>query len=356
MNAPRFSVVIPTHDRREALERTLHGYGRQAPGTPPFEVLVVDDGSRDGTGEWLSGWRSDRFPLHVERQANRGPAAARNRALARASGELVLFTGDDIEPAPDLLLRHHAAQDGLQNGTVAFFGRIDWPRALSTTATMRHVSGRGAQQFSFHYLRDGDEYDYRHFYTSNVSLPRRLLEREAGPFSEDFPAAAFEDAELAFRLARHGLKLRYLAPALAWHWHHYDARAFFARQLRCGEMAHLLIRKHPATERDLDLALLSALRLRSWVLERIGRGRLRALAERLPERLEEALALAEGLDAGSDAEAEPLLLALFRYGFLAGVARQRYEPREARRVEAALFARLLDPPCRSTLRASARAG
>lgn len=353
MSTLRFSVVIPTFDRREALERTLRGYARQAPETPPFEVLVIDDGSRDGTGEWLAGWRSDRFPLRVERQANRGPAAARNRALAHAAGEIVLFTGDDIEPAPDLLLRHHAAQSANQDGPVAFFGRIDWPRELATTATMRHVTGRGAQQFSFHYLRDGHEYDYRHFYTSNVSIPRALLAREAGPFCEDFPAAAFEDAELAFRLARHGLRLRYLAPAVAWHWHHYDARAFFARQVRCGEMADLLIRKHPATARDLDLALLPALRLRSWMLERVGRGRLRALAERLPERIEEALALARELDARSDAEAEPLLLALFRFGFLAGVARSRYQPREARRVEAALFARLIEPPCRGALRASA---
>lgn len=344
MSRPRFSVVVPTFDRREALARTLAAYANQAPATPAFEVVVVDDGSTDGSAELLASWPAGRFPLQVARQANRGPAAARNRALALASGEIVLFTGDDIEPAADLLVRHDAAHRATPDGRTAYFGRIDWPARLATTATMRHVTGRGAQQFSFHYLEDGGEYDYRHFYTSNVSVSRALLSREPGPFSEDFPAAAFEDAELAYRLSRHGLTLRYLASALAWHWHHYDARTFFARQVRCGEMADLLIAKHPATRRELDLALLPLVRWRSWLVERLGRGRLRALAQGLPERLDEALALATRLDAGDDAAAEPLLLALFRFGFLAGVARRRYPPPVARRVEAALFARLLDEP------------
>ncbi len=344
MSRPRFSVVMPTFNRREALARTLAAYAQQAPATPTFEVVVVDDGSTDGSAELLASWPVDRFPIQVTQQGNRGPAAARNRALALASGEIVLFTGDDIEPATDFLVRHDAAHRASPDGRTAFFGRIAWPARLATTATMRHVTGRGAQQFSFHYLEDGGEYDYRHFYTANVSVSRALLMREPGPFSEDFPAAAFEDAELAYRLTRHGLKLRYLAGALAWHWHHYDARTFFSRQVRCGEMADLLIAKHPATRRDLDLALLRLVHWRSWLVERLGRGRLRALARELPARLDEALALAVELDGGDDAAAEPMLLALFRFGFLAGVARRRYASPVARRVEAALFARLLDGP------------
>ena len=67
---------------------------------------------------------------------------------------------------------------------------------------MRHVDGPGAQQFSYHYMVDGAEYDFRHFYTSNVSLRRDLLDREPEGFSTEFPAAAFEDAELAYRLSR----------------------------------------------------------------------------------------------------------------------------------------------------------
>ncbi|MEO8275470.1 MAG: glycosyltransferase family 2 protein [Thermoanaerobaculia bacterium] len=353
MRRPRFSVVVPTFNRREALERTLAGYERQDSSTPEFEVLVVDDGSTDDTGELLDGWRSDRFVLRVEHQSNRGPAAARNRALAVASGEVVLFTGDDIEPAEDLLLRHEQAQRASPNGETAYFGRIDWPSALPTTATMRHITGRGAQQFSFFYLEDGREYDYRHFYTSNVSIPRQLLDREPELFSEAFPAAAFEDAELAFRLARHGLRLRYLAGARAWHWHHYDASSFFARQERCGEMAHLLLRMHPETGREIDLRVLSGFRWRSFLIAGIGRGRLRRLSLDLPARTAEALAAANDLDGGSDTDAAPLLQALFRFGFLAGATRRLYPPPVARRVEAALFGDLIEAPLTRALRRSA---
>ncbi|MEO7793521.1 MAG: glycosyltransferase [Thermoanaerobaculia bacterium] len=344
MTRPRFSVVVPTFNRRDALERTLGAYERQVASTPPFEVLVVDDGSTDGTAEWLAGFSSRTFSHQVFRQPNLGPAAARNRALRAATGEIIFFTGDDIEPEADLLVRHDAAQSSSPGEATAYFGRIDWPADLEATATMLHITGRGAQQFSFYYLEDGAYYDYRHFYTSNVSIPRAVLDREPNYFSEEFPSAAFEDAELAYRLSRHGLRLRYLPAARAYHWHHYGARSFFARQVRCGEMAGLLIGKHPATRRDLDLNLLPWTRLRSLAVQWLGSGRLRALARQLPERIEAALTLAEHLDRGSVESAEPLLLPLFRFGFLAGVAHGRYSAGVARRVEAALFARILGRP------------
>ena len=344
MTRPRFSVIVPTFDRRDALERTLRGYERQAASTPPFEVVVVDDGSTDGTADCLAGYRGSRFSFKVLRQANRGPAAARNLALSLASGEIVLFTGDDIEPEVDLLVRHDEAQRSSPGGETAFFGRIDWPAEFDTTATMLHVTGRGAQQFSFHYLEDGEYYDYRHFYTSNVSISRALLDREPDYFSEAFPAAAFEDAELAFRLTRHGLRLRYLSAARAFHWHHYTARSFFERQVRCGEMAGLMIALHPATRHELDLGVLPSIRLRSLAVRWLGRGRLRELAARLPEQIEAALTLAERLDRSAASVAEPFLLPLFRFGFLAGVARRRYSEPVSRRVEAALFAHILGQP------------
>lgn len=344
MTRPRFSVIVPTFNRREALARTLGGYERQIDSTPPFELVIVDDGSNDGTAEWLARWSSQRFPHRILSQANRGPAAARNRALAAAAGELVLFTGDDIEPEADLLVRHDAAHRAAPDAATAYFGRIDWPAGLETSATMLHITGRGAQQFSFYYLEDGAYYDYRHFYTSNVSIARPLLDREPTYFSEKFPAAAFEDAELAYRLSRHGLRLRYLPAARAYHWHHYGARSFFARQVRCGEMAELLLAMHPATRRELDLSILRSTRLRSLAVQWLGSGRLRELTRQLPERLEAALALAERLDHGSVDAAEAVLLPLFQFGFLAGVARRRYSASVARRVEAALFASLLVAP------------
>ena len=204
MSAPRFSVVIPSYNRRLTLERVLDGYQLQTAEAPPFEVIVVDDGSTDGTAELLASRRPSRYRLRFARQANGGPALARNRGLALAQGDIVLFTGDDVEPTPSLLAEHSRAHDARAAPTAIVLGLTRWTPDAELTATMRHIDGEGAQQFSYHFLKDGAEYDFRHFYTSNVSIRRSLLDCEPGYFATDFPAAAFQDAELAYRLSLHG--------------------------------------------------------------------------------------------------------------------------------------------------------
>ena len=81
--SPDVSVVIPTFNRRDQLERTLAGLAAQTGLEHEFEVIVVSDGSTDGTDEWL---RSGATPLPVSAcyQSNAGPAAARNRGVAAA--------------------------------------------------------------------------------------------------------------------------------------------------------------------------------------------------------------------------------------------------------------------------------
>src|SRR4051794_35889771 len=103
MGAPvDISVVIPTRERFEVLARTLEGLAAQDPGGVSAEVLVVDNGSRDGSLERLRGladrWAGP-FPLAVVSEETPGAAAARNAGIARARGERVLFLGDDCRPA-----------------------------------------------------------------------------------------------------------------------------------------------------------------------------------------------------------------------------------------------------------------
>ncbi|MCG8458136.1 MAG: glycosyltransferase, partial [Holophagales bacterium] len=303
---PAVSVVIPTYGRRRDLLRTLEAYGRQQPRDLPFEVVVVDDGSEDGTSRALARLRPDRFCLRAFRQANAGPATARNRALAAAEAPLVFISGDDIEPSPDLLLEHRRAHDDARDPRLAVLGLTRWPPPApdaadasrgGITATMRHIDGPGGQQFSYGGFTDGGEYDFRHLYTSNISLHRRLLEREVGPsgqgpFSDAFPAAAFEDAELGHRLAFHGLRIVYRASAVAYHHHPYDARSFFRRQVRCGEMAAILFRQSPELERWLGIAELEWRRLELLRLGEPERRRLAHLADAYPAWRRAALDLA----------------------------------------------------------------
>ncbi|MBZ0114521.1 MAG: glycosyltransferase [Thermoanaerobaculia bacterium] len=343
---PSISVIIPTFSRREDLQRTLAGYVAQEPAELSFEVIVVDDGSADDTWGLLDQFRSERFNLISQRQDNQGPAAARNRALALASGDIILFTGDDIVPAPDLLARHLAAHAERPDPGTAILGQIQWPDDLEQTATMRHIAGPGAEQFSYYYMKDGAEYDFRHLYTSNISLHRVLLDTEPEYFSTDFPAAAFEDAELAYRLVPHGLRIYYEASALAYHYHRYTARSFFDRQVRCGRMATLLIHKSPETQPLLGVSDVE--RTRRWVrwgLHLRRRTHDRRVRE-LEGRLDRALAKAERLDDRND-EVEttpnPLLLSLFRYGYLRGVTERSCSPALVEPVSAELFRKTVEP-------------
>src|SRR3954471_18639687 len=111
----RISVVLPTFNRRARLERVLAGLERQSVDPSCFEVVVVDDGSTDDTEAWLGRQAQRRFAVNAKRQANAGPAKARNTGIAAAQGEFVLFLDDDVEPTPDLVAEHLRCHDAEAN-------------------------------------------------------------------------------------------------------------------------------------------------------------------------------------------------------------------------------------------------
>ena len=116
--APRHSVVVPTYQRRDLVVETVRALMAQE--VPPLEVIVVVDGSTDGTADALRRLHAP-FSLVVLEQPNRGLAQARNRGAAAARGDLLLFLDDDMLAAPDLLVRVRAAHD---RGADAVTGHI----------------------------------------------------------------------------------------------------------------------------------------------------------------------------------------------------------------------------------------
>jgi glycosyltransferase involved in cell wall biosynthesis len=241
MAAPELSVVIPTHNRLPVLTEVLSALVRQE-GAPPFEVVVVDDGSTDGTAEWLRS-RSFDLALRVFTQENRGPAAARNTGVAVAAGRWVAFLGDDTVPAVGWLAVHRAAHrrhgDDLHLAVIGYTG---WHPRMRLTPFLRYINEHGLQ-FGYALIRDPEEVPFNFFYTSNLSLSRELLLAE--PFDLRFPYAAWEDIELAYRLKKRGLHLIYEAAATVAHDHPTDLARFAARQERAGYCAVVFYRLHP---------------------------------------------------------------------------------------------------------------
>ncbi len=288
---PALSVVLPTHNRCQLLRRVLAAYDAQS-GAEPFELIVADDASSDGTDALLRSFVPTRYrlvPTRLDRGA--GPGQARNAAISRSSAPLLLLVGDDIVPAGDLVTRHLEAHRRRPQALWAVLGLTTWPDELPVNSLMRHVDGVGGQQFGYAHIRDGQELDFRHFYTSNVSVKRELLDKVRPWFDPDFVHAAYEDAELAYRLTRQaGLRIRFEASARATHHHPYDVVGFAERQYRCGLMASLLLRKHPELRS----------RFRAERLRRLDWAAQRPLLR----------AFLDGLGADEEANAEKLALAL----------------------------------------------
>ena len=239
---PEISVVIPTHNRLDVLPEVLAALAAQRTSVP-FEVVVVDDGSSDGTGEWLESWRpaySGRFLC----QENQGPAAARNAGVAAAEGRLVAFLGDDTVPTAGWLAAHRQAHGERGNPDhLAVIGYTRWHPRMHRNAFLDYVNEYGLQ-FGYALIRDPRDVPFNFLYTSNLSISRELLLAE--PFDLRFPYAAWEDIEAGYRLqTRRGMRLVYQPEAVTLHDHPTSFDRFAERQEKAGYSAVVFYGLHP---------------------------------------------------------------------------------------------------------------
>jgi GT2 family glycosyltransferase len=272
------SIVIPTKDRVDVLGRTLDALGGQRRPSGGFEVLVVENGSSDRTSSMVAR-RQQSFPvpLHLLSEPKPGPAAARNRGVSQAVGEIVLFLGDDMIPADPELVAGHARLHGRQTDRMlGVLGRVEWHPEEPRTPFMRWLETQGPQ-FDFRSLDPGPVSPATHFVTANVSVKRDVLIASGG-FDERFPYAALEDVELGRRLAASGVVLDYAPQLLVHHVHPTTLADSLERMVKVGRSAALFHRIHPGSEspelplphRELKSLLfrpVAPLAGRAWMLE-----------------------------------------------------------------------------------------
>ncbi len=215
---PRVSIVVPTYNRSASLQRLLLALPDQTLPASDFEVVIVDDGSADATPELLRTLTVP-YVLRSLRQANQGPAAARNLGVKEAAAELIVFLDDDTVPLPDLLEQHLRVHQANPDAVVIgpMVAPVDWPRP----AWVRWEEEILDVQYQA--MLAGDfECTPRQFYTANASLSRaRFL--AAGGFDSTFKRA--EDVEMAYRMRDQGARFIFHAEAVV---HHYAERTFAA--------------------------------------------------------------------------------------------------------------------------------
>ncbi len=276
MTKPLVSIIIPTFNRSDVVERTLTAFLDQGLAEADLELIVVDDGSTDDTSSILARVLAA-YPnrLRVITQTNRGPAAARNEGIRRARGSFILFAGDDIVPSPNLVQAHINAHARYSGSPVAILGHVTWSREFEITPFMEWLESDG-MQFGFSFIRDRENVPPEMFYTSNISLRRDFL-MDGELFDERFTAACWEDIDLGLRLRKRGLRIIYAPDAIGYHIHKTDFGRFVRRTRTAGYFRAMLIEKHHLPEKRKQFIREIIKWICGTLLRVFGRGQLKRL-------------------------------------------------------------------------------
>jgi GT2 family glycosyltransferase len=210
---PFLSVVVATYCRCDVLRKTLACLADQTLPPSLYEVIVVDDGSPDDTGEMVREHIGKvPFRLTYLVHSNRGPGASQNRGIMAASGEIVLLFPDDVQPTRSMLKSHLAFHQAHPDQSFTALGRVLQSEELPNT-----VFQQNWDPFKYWELDGATELPYWKFWACNISVKRDFLLRH-GMFRE-LKGAAHEDVELGYRLSQAGLRILYHPEALAYHYH-----------------------------------------------------------------------------------------------------------------------------------------
>ncbi|HWJ30792.1 MAG TPA: glycosyltransferase [Gaiellaceae bacterium] len=259
--APELSVIVPTRNRRRLLRECLDSLALQTASPDSFEVVVVDDGSEDGTGAQL-GKLEPPHRLLVLRLDHSGAAAARNHGLAHASGRSCLFLDDDMQAVPGLVAAHAAAQRAGDGAVVlGRIGRVARPGA-------GRLDRFRAEELETHYaeLENGRPPGWMDCYGGNFSAPRAVLE-DVGGFRPELDV--MHDVELGFRLGARGLPFVFEPAAAALETAHETLGELADGAERRGAASVFLVEGEPRLIEQLKLGGRAGENLRSAVAGRV---------------------------------------------------------------------------------------
>lgn len=202
-----------------------------------FEIVLVDDGSTDGTVPWLRD-QAAVFPhVRLFEQDHKGPAIARNLGVQVAQGDIIVFIDSDLVVLPDFLHQHgmalKTAYEAQGHDRVFTYGRV-----VNTC----NFDDPTSEPFKV------TDYSQAFFATGNVAIARHWLE-QAGLFDTQFQLYGWEDLELGVRLKNLGLTLVKVPAAVGYHWHPpfslEQIPSLIDKEIQRGRMGVLFYQKHP---------------------------------------------------------------------------------------------------------------
>ncbi|MDB6068701.1 MAG: glycosyl transferase family 2 [Pedosphaera sp.] len=229
-STPRVSVVVASYQGERTLKACLDSLMRL--NYPNYEVILVDDGSTDGTPVIGMLHKDVRYFRHG---TNLGLSVARNTGIAAASGEIVAFTDSDCRADEDWL--YYLVGDLLDSEFAGIGGHNFLPPDDSCVAAAVLVSPGGPAHVM---LTDRQA---EHIPGCNMAFYKWALE-EAGGFDPIFEKAG-DDVDICWRLQQRGCKIGFSPAGFVWHYRRSTVPAYLKQQHGYGEAEALLVRKHP---------------------------------------------------------------------------------------------------------------
>ena len=238
-----FSIVIPTYNRLPILQKALRALEIQifdAELVTNYEIIVVDDGSTDGTIEWLNNTMPELPHLKIYEQSHKGASAARNLGVEQAIGDTIIFIDSDIVVTPSFLQCHATAltqeQQVLGNDKIFTYG------AVINTDNFEEPTSEAYKIIDF---------SNAYFATTNVAIAKHWLV-DVGLFDLGFDLYGWEDLELGVRLKNCGIKMVKCPEAVGYHWHPAFSLDRLPRlieqELERGQMGVVFYKKHPTLD------------------------------------------------------------------------------------------------------------
>jgi glycosyltransferase involved in cell wall biosynthesis len=245
-----FSIVIPTYNRLPILEKCLRALEIQTFDqkiVSDYEIVVVDDGSTDGTIEWLQANAIALPHVQMYEQAHKGASAARNLGVEQAKGDTIIFIDSDLVVTPIFLQSHAEAllqgQQTLGNDKLFTYG------AVINTANFENPTAEPYKVTDF---------SNAYFATGNVAIARHYL-IEVGLFDLGFSLYGWEDLELGVRLKNLGIKMIKCPQAVGYHWHPAFSLDRIPRmieqEIERGKMGVVFYQKHPTLDVKLMIQM-----------------------------------------------------------------------------------------------------
>jgi GT2 family glycosyltransferase len=243
--SPRISVVVPTYERKEAVAHLLGSLRAQTLPCEQFEVLVVIDGSQDGTQELVSAFEAP-YSLRSIWQENRGRTGAANAGIREARGEIVVFIDDDLEPVPGYLDAHARAHG--RGAKIGVVGAVHFRVDPSTPPFSRFWALR-FEDFLTRLAARPTGPTWAETYTGAFSARRADL-LDVGGYDETFDGYGLDDFELALRLERVGVTFELCTEAAVYHHYDKDFRTAARDAESRGRSAVLFAKLHPDVQAD----------------------------------------------------------------------------------------------------------